>query len=933
MPRHTEPNANYALGAALREMLPSYDVRSENTRQIAGRPNLRPDILIVARGRSPVVVEAEFMPARTAEDEARERLGLEVVGVGGRSIDAAIALRYPDAVADADDLAAAVRNAALSYAVLYDDGSRFPQSGWLEGGVGDLSDLIRLVSVPQKAVEEAADALERGIERASDILSELAESRPFAIDRIVGLLGMERDVQTYRMAGAIVANAMIFHERLSGGLPDIPQLSEICGEGSPNPKGDALSAWNAILKINYWSIFAIARDILHRLPAAEASRLLVNMRATVELVEASGANQAQDLIGRIFQRLIVDRKFLATFYTLPASASLLARMAVARMDVDWSDADAVSALRVGDFACGTGALLSSVYERIAALHERGGGDPAAIHPAMMQDVLYGCDVMPSAIHITSSALSGAQPTVGFDKSRLYTLTYGRQKDGDVRIGSLELLRSSSTMTLFNTSDPALRTGSAGQETAAQIIADVPDAGFDLVIMNPPFTRNVTREGDTANAVAAAFAAFDASDADQRDMIKRMAILKKDTCYHGNAGVASAFAALGDRKLKPGGVLALVLPLSAASGSAWQAFRKMMSDNYADLTVVSIAANGMDLSFSSDTGMAECLVVARKRWDDSPKSSRIHFASLRQRPRGFVESAMAANSISAQGEIREIGGGPYGGRQLLVGDETIGETIGAPQTDGGEWNAVRLLDASLAQTAHALTQSNLWLPTQPAPSELKIAPLGDIGRMGVYHLDIVSESPRGPFTKAAASPTATYPALWNHNAKNETRIVCDPDSQLHVKMGMEEKAFAVWNTASRSHLNMDFRFNSQPLAVAFTEHESIGGTAWPQRDFRRPALRPRLRNLDELHARTALSLVALQPTARRQGQNDNPRRGKPPHPRPPRADGRPIVGSGARIRGLPRRRADARLPSGHRPEPRPAGPRSADGRSGAGRGDI
>ncbi len=310
------------LGAALREMLPSYDVRSENTRQIAGRPNLRPDILIVARGRSPVVVEAEFMPARTAEDEARERLGLEVVGVGGRAIDAAIALRYPDAVADADDLAAAVRSAALSYAVLYDDGSRFPQSGWLEGGVGDLSDLIRLVSVPQKAVEAAADALERGIERASDILSELAVLRPFAIDRIVGLLGMERDVQTYRMAGAIVANAMIFHERLAGGLPDIPPLSEICGEDSPNPKGDALSAWNAILGINYWSIFAVARDILHRLPAGAASRLLVNLRGTVELVEASGANQAQDLIGRIFQRLIVDRKFLATFYTLPASASL-----------------------------------------------------------------------------------------------------------------------------------------------------------------------------------------------------------------------------------------------------------------------------------------------------------------------------------------------------------------------------------------------------------------------------------------------------------------------------------------------------------------------------------------------------------------------------------------------------------------------------------
>ena len=44
------------------------------------------------------------------------------------------------------------------------------------------------------------------------------------------------------------------------------------------------------------------------------------------------------------------------------------------------------------------------------------------------------------------------------------------------------------MTLFNTSDPAMRTGSVGEETAAQVIADIPDESFDLVIMNPPFTR-------------------------------------------------------------------------------------------------------------------------------------------------------------------------------------------------------------------------------------------------------------------------------------------------------------------------------------------------------------------------------------------------------------------------------------------------------------
>ena len=57
------------------------------------------------------------------------------------------------------------------------------------------------------------------------------------------------------------------------------------------------------------------------------------------------------------------------------------------------------------------------------------------------------------------------------------MPYGRQEDGTVKIGSLELLQSSQVMTLFNTSDPALRTGSVGQETAAHVNAEIPRLGL------------------------------------------------------------------------------------------------------------------------------------------------------------------------------------------------------------------------------------------------------------------------------------------------------------------------------------------------------------------------------------------------------------------------------------------------------------------------
>ena len=313
---------------------------------------------------------------------------------------------------------------------------------------------------------------------------------------------------------------------------------------------------------------------------------------------------------------------------------------------------------------------------------------------------------------------------------------------------------------------------------------------------------------------------------------RVNALGKGTCYHGNAGIASAFVALAHRQLRPGGVLALVLPLSAASGLSWQGFRQMLADDYTDATVLSIAANGRDMSFSSDTGMAECLVVARKNPASNTRStSRAQFTSLHYRPHGVAQSAAIAQSIFSAGGIRGIEDGPYGGTQLLVGDDVAGAVLDVPPGgDGANWGSVRMLDYSLAQTAHALAKGRLWLPAQSAALDLPVAELGSVGKLGLVHRDITGPAPRGPFSKIEASPTSTYPALWNHDASKETLIVCEPDSQLQVRQGMESKAAEVWATASRAHVNLDFRFNSQPLAAAFTERESIGGRGWPNVSF-------------------------------------------------------------------------------------------------------
>ena len=141
---------------------------------------------------------------------------------------------------------------------------------------------------------------------------------------------------------------------------------------------------------------------------------------------------------------------------------------------------------------------------------------------MMEEVLYGCDVMPSAIHITGSTLSGMRPNVGFKQSRLYTMPYGKQKDSTVKIGSLELLQASTALTLFNTSDPALAYRERGRGDCRSDQRGHP--GRELWPgdnESTPFTRATNHEGAHADITNPAFAAFDATPTDQTEMGNRV----------------------------------------------------------------------------------------------------------------------------------------------------------------------------------------------------------------------------------------------------------------------------------------------------------------------------------------------------------------------------------------------------------------------------
>jgi hypothetical protein len=852
----TEHTINDAIAGIIKETRHAWKdsdvVSSENTGMLKGNTR-RPDILVIEQNVSPVVIETEILPAITVEAEATSRLG-EQLRATGRQILSSIAVRLPARLAsksgnalkkeleDADDLEIAIYTGSDPTKF-----NRWPQSGWIKGSITDLSIFTQSASVPPDVIEKAADQLVAGVSEAAGLLGEMSKAHPGALDSISESLKQEKHEQTWRMAATILANAFIFQESLAGGpgdLKDVVSIEQLRTNGNDFSKSAVIAEWRKILLVNYWPIFDIARRILEVVPAGSSKALLDCLAATAEKLLETRLMRSHDLTGAVFQKLIADRKFLAAYYTTPASAALLIGLAITDdktpANGSWKNAKELKELKIADFACGTGTLISTAYQRIGQLHEMAGGNAEALHPEMMASALIGCDVLPAAAHLTASMLSGAHPTVKYKQSSILTVAYGKQPRG-VALGSLDLLNDQKEMDIIATAAKAIEgTGEREKDTWR----DLPHAAFDLVTMNPPFTRATGQEGEKVGVHNPMFAAFSATPKEQKLMGNRIKELTKGTSYHGNAGEASAFLVLAQRKLKLEGTLAFVLPLSLMMGEAWEDSRKLLASQYSDVVLISIAGqNDDDMSFSADTGMGECLLVARKKYQ---MKNRATFVVLKERPAYPMLGAVAArqiHQIRASKKVNRIEDGPVGGTPIYFGSEKIGQMLDAPLPKLGIWNLARISDLSLAQTAYQLTkEKRCWLPTMKKKDAFAIEIITVAGlkaKIGPYHADInysnADGSVRGPFEikSITEGEVPTYPVLWAHEAESEKTISFDGDSEglpksdgdPEIQKVIDKKVEIVSDTASYCHFNQNFRFTSQPTGMQFTPRKTIGGRAW------------------------------------------------------------------------------------------------------------
>ena len=847
---NSEPSFNEALARVLRTKNPrwKHTLAAEQHQTLKGGG--KPDVILRNPRGSVVVVETEYVPARTVETEAIDRIGRELSD-SGVAIEQCVAVRVPDFLKHVpqQDLDTQTAEATYEYCLFSETDSadghlRWPAIGWVTGTINDLALLIETASISERIVAQSLDILEHGISETAVLLREATKDRPHVNARIASTLLQEDGEQTSRMAMAIIANALTFQTMLAGAF-HVKTIDDLRRSGVI-PKTAVLREWERILQINYWPIFHIASEVLSPIPDGVASRLLEKLSDVSSELEAHGVTQSHDIYGRMFQRMISDRKFLATFYTLPASATLLAELSVEMMDLEWSSPDEVTKLRAADFACGTGTLITALYQAMLGRHRRAGGDDEAVHKTMMETSIFAADIMPAATHLTTSMLSSTHPTTPFEQTRVHLLPYGQQEDDagavSFALGALDLIRTQHGTGLFENTGIMVHSGTESTQDVIREAGKWTDTfllqhhSMDIVIMNPPFTRPTNHEA--TDVPVPSFAGLGNNEEEQYAMARLLRDIRneiKDPAGHGNAGLASNFLDLADAKIRPGGVLALVMPLSLLQGSAWKASRDLLRKKYESAVVVSLASVVRDsaVSFSADTGMGEVLLIVRRRTTpENPVNEKtedtvnpVTYVALRKPPASGTEATGIASAI--RDAIRQ------GTSRIVIGNDQYGVLT---QGTWDEGHCASVVHTELVDTVRNLQVGKLKLPRVPQAYAVPITTLREMGSRGLYHLDInggyvkkTGEDTkyfRGPFDIVHTTDEPTFPALWRHTADRERYIVVQPDSAGLVREDCENRAHDAWKTATRLHFSLDFRLNSQSLAACLTPTETLGGTAWP-----------------------------------------------------------------------------------------------------------
>ncbi len=674
-------------------------------------------------------------------------------------------------------------------------------SVWSTGGVERLATAARLAPMQLGDPDVVAGALSDSLNVAVDKLSESQKrALSHALDLPQGRAlddgqgGRTRWHQGAKRALLVVATAVMFHSRLNSHLADSrpeydnrstprrpftdawpPQSAPVCADSS-DPIGAFLAAWNLILALDYKPIFETARTALNG--CAHDSAFGEAVRLTAEAAMStmrSVASLRHDLQGRIFHAVLDTARYDGSFYTSTPGATLLAALAITEEMCDWSSPEAIRGIRITDPACGTGTLLMAAAERIRELTRRYPIE-AKVSQSLIEDVLTGYDINLTATHMAATTLGLLSPTTLFRNMKIGRAFLGVDGNDKAWLGSLEFLDSNPMLMDW----PNAQRGAAQVENGERMANAEP---ADLVIMNPPFTRDSLRHDQFSRE-------------DERKIKEREKELfaNQPTYMAGNSG---AFLVLADYISKrDSGTLAVVLPVVAATDRSGLGIRRFLAKHYHVETIVT-SHDPERTYFSENTSIGEMLLVCR-RWPKSkgakPPTRVVNLWVNPDTPEQAVNVAWAI----ADGTAIE--------RSIATVYQWPESRIAA-----GDWGGVQFFVPYLSLRFVDL-RSGTYFP---------VVALGEIADIGPAGRRI-----RDAFTRTTSPVAERKPALWQHDTSVTQSMAAEPDSYIVAKEAKAHLAERYWEQRGTMLLPNRMRLNTARVCAVRLSQATVGSSWTP-----------------------------------------------------------------------------------------------------------
>jgi len=621
-------------------------------------------------------------------------------------------------------------------------------------------------------------------------------------------------------AGLLLTDTMVFQEVIAASHKKVPTLSTLMA--SSNLKKDLETSWQYVIQnINYDPVFEIALRILMNMPASPIlDKQLRSLASLAYDIASSKVLLRHDLFGRIYHTLLLGNlaKYYATYYTSIPAARLLARLLInlpSKLVVESVPPTYGSEpLRVVDFACGSGTLLSAIYKEIDAKHRIEGKELKIdeLHKYLIEDGIWGFDVLHHAVHLASTVLSLHNP-IPVETSKIIGLRLERRGEKKY-LGSVNFL-SSATLAKEMMLTGGVIGGGESIGVAKRETKEITLPDFHICIMNPPFTRSVG-----GNLL---FGSLPKHERAELQKYLSQLLKEKKLTGIGQAGLGAVFVFLADQYLVEGGRIGLVLPRAVLSGVSWRKVRDMLLDNYHIEYVITSYETPNAWNFSENTDLSEVLLVVRKL-KKMGESNYTFFVNLWKKPSNEIESIYIGTQLKElldSAKLYDIGNSNASPYHLKLHGKKIGEVYTAElkENNFGTYNIFSQME--LNRVSVLLRRGIIYLPDKGIFD--KRIPLTTLSKLGA-EIGPDRRQIHSTFKVGKTSAGALYKAFWGYDSTVTKTVSQRPNAFLEPKNA--EQARHLWEKAGRLLIVERAWLSTYTILATYLEEEVLSNVWWP-----------------------------------------------------------------------------------------------------------